>query len=112
MEGPFSDSLIRNPTMTFAEIRHRVVTHINTKKAVSVKHRNTYLRQFKPKESSRARPLRVNEAMNKKRTDARRAPYSARKTASKEKAREDLAFRSKFRMTYMELLSIPGVVEN
>jgi len=58
MAGPFSDSLIRNPAVTFAEIRRRVVAHISIKEAVSVKHNNTYPGQTKPKEGSRAQPLK------------------------------------------------------
>jgi len=55
--------------------------------------------------------VRVNEAKTEKRTNAKRAPYLARKNVPKAKAREDLEFRPKFEMTYKELLSIPGVVE-
>jgi len=85
---PFNDSLIRNLTVTFIEIRCRVVAHISAKEAVTVKHNNTYLGQSKPKEGSRAQPLRVNKATTEKRTDERRAPYSARKNAPKAKALE------------------------
>ena len=42
MAGPFSDSLIRNPTETFAEIRRRAISHINAEEAVFVKHNNSY----------------------------------------------------------------------
>jgi len=111
MAGPFSDSLIRNPAVTFVEIRRRVVTHINAEEEMSVKHNNTYPRQTKPKEGSRSRPLRVNEATNEKMTDSRCAPYPNKKNVSKAKAREYLAFQPKFRMSYKVLLSIPGVVE-
>jgi len=44
MAGPFSDSLIRNPAKTFAEIRRRVFAHINTEDVVSMKHNNSYSR--------------------------------------------------------------------
>jgi len=79
MAGPFSDSLIRNPTRTFGEIRRRAVAHISAKEAVSVKRDNTYPGQVKPKEGIRAQPLRVHEAVTEKRSDARRAPYTTRK---------------------------------
>jgi len=104
MPGSFSDSLIRNPTRTFGKIRRQVVTHISVEKAVYVKRNNTYPGQAKPKEGSRAQPLRVHEVVAKKRSDARRAPYTARKNQPKTKAREDLPFRPKFQMTYKELL--------
>jgi len=76
-----------------------------------MKHNNTHLGHTKPKECSQARPLRVNEATTEKRAGARRTPYSDRKNTPKAKTREDLAFRSKFRMSYKELLSMPGVME-
>ena len=106
MTGSFSDSLIRNPTVTFVEIQRRVVAHINAEEAVYVKHKNTYPGQTKPKKGRRSRPLMANKATTKKRTDARRAPYPARKNMPKAKAWEDLTFRPKFRMTYKDLLKI------
>jgi len=42
MVGPFSDSLIRNPTETFFEIQRQVVAHINAEEAMSVKHNISY----------------------------------------------------------------------
>jgi len=36
-----------------------------------------------------------------------RAPYIARKNQPRTKAREDLPFQQRFRMTYKELLSMP-----
>jgi len=71
MAGPFNDSLIRNPARTFGEIRRQVVTHISAEEAVSMKRDNTYPGQAKPKEGSRAQPLRVHEATTEKRSDAR-----------------------------------------
>ena len=100
MIGPFSDLLIKNPAETFSEIR-----------VVSTKHINLYSGQTKPKEGSRSRPLRVNETSAEKRTDSRRAPYPTRRSESKSKTREDLAFRLKFQVSYKELLSVPRVVE-
>jgi len=111
MAGPFSDSLIRNPIETFAKIRRQAVAYINAEEAVSVKHSSSYLRQTKPKERSRSRPLRVNETSTDKRTDSRRAPYPTGKSVPRAKAREDLAFQPKFWISYKELLTVPGVVE-
>jgi len=108
MAGPFSNSLIRNPTVTFAEIRRRAVAHINAEEAVSGKHNYSYPGQTKPKEGSRSRPLRVNEITTEKKTKSRRAPYPTRKNMPKAKAREDLAFRPKFQISYKQLLSVHG----
>ena len=104
MAGPFSDSLIRNPTETFVEIRQRDVAHINTEEVVSVKHNTSYPRQTEHKEGSRSRPLRVNETTTEKRTDSRCTPYPTRKNMPKAKAQEDLALR----ISYKELLSVLG----
>ena len=71
MSGPFSDSLIRNRARTFWEIRRRAIAYIVAKEAVTVKRGSTYPGQAKPKEGSRAQPLRVHEAVNEKRSDAR-----------------------------------------
>jgi len=59
--GPFNDSLIRNPVETFFKVRQWVVAHINEEEVVATKHDNSFSRKPKSKESSRARPLRVNE---------------------------------------------------
>jgi len=88
MAGPFSDSLIRNSVVTFVEIRCQVVAHISAEEVVYMKHNNTYPWQTKPKKGSRARPVRINEAMTEKRMDARRAPYPTRKNVAKVKVRE------------------------
>jgi len=98
-------------TVIFVEIQRRAVAHINAEKAVSVKHNNTYPRQTKVKEGSRSRSLMVNEATTEKKTNSRHVRYPNKKNASKAKAREDFLFRPKCRMSYKELLGIPGVVE-
>jgi len=111
MPGLFSDSLIRNSTRTFGDIRRQAVVQIGAEKAVSVKRDNMYPGQAKPKKSSRAQPLRVHEAVTEKRSDVRRAPYTVRKNHPKTKQKENLPFRPKFRMTYKDLLSMPGMVD-
>ena len=80
LSGPFNDSLIRNRARTFGEIRRRVVAHITAEEAVTVKRGSTYPGQAKPKEGSRAQPMRVHEVVIEKRSDARRAPYAPRKS--------------------------------
>jgi len=69
--------------------------HIGAEEAVSMKYDNTYPGQAKPKESRRARPLRIHEAVAEKTSDTRRAPYTARKNQPRMKAKEDLPFTTK-----------------
>jgi len=66
-------------------------------------------RASKPKEGSRARPVRVHEVATEKRSDARRAPYAPKKSQPRTKAIDELPFWPKFRMTYKELLGMPGM---
>jgi len=63
------------------------------------------------KRSEVVKPLRVHEVVTEKRSDARRAPYAPRKNQPMMKASDDLPFRPKFRMTYKELLGMPGMTE-
>jgi len=53
--GPFSDSLINNPTETFSEVRERAVIHIEAEEVVLKKNRSSHSTQPKPKESNRDR---------------------------------------------------------
>ena len=76
-----------------------------------MKRDSTYPRQAKPKEGGQAQPLRVHKAAIEKRSDERRASYIARKNQPRTKAKEDLPFRPRFRITYKELLSIPGMAD-
>jgi len=76
-----------------------------------VKHNSMHPRQVKPKEGSRAEPLRLHEATTEKRSDARQTPYASRKSQPRTKARDDLPFRPKFRMTYKDLLGMPGMAD-
>ena len=106
----FTDSLIRNPTETFPEIRIRFVAHINAEEAVAVKNGNSYSRLSKSKESGRAsRPLRVNETSTGKKVDSRHASYG--KGEPKTKSKEEEEFRPKFRISYKELIAILEVAK-
>ena len=55
--GPFIDSLIKNPIKTFFEVQERVLACIEAEEIMVRKNDNSHLRQLRPKESSRARPL-------------------------------------------------------
>jgi len=92
MSGPFNDSLIRNRTRTFTEIRRRVVAHIIVEEVVTVKRGSTYLGQAKPKQGSQAQPMRVHEVVTEKRSDTRRAPFAPRKSQPGSNAKDDLPF--------------------
>ena len=76
-----------------------------------MKRDNTHPGQAKPKEGNQAQPLRVHEAVIKKRSDARRTPFAPRKNQPRTKVRDDLPFRPKFQVTYKELLGMPGMAE-
>jgi len=71
-------------------------SHINAEEVVATKHGILSSRQPKPKESSRGRPLRVNETSAEKRMDSRYTPFAAKRNEPKTKARGELAFRPKF----------------
>jgi len=108
---PFTNSLIKNPTKTFSEVRERVVAHIEAEEVVLRKNDNSHSRQPKSKENNRAQPLRVNETSAQKRMDSRYVPYVARKDELEMKAIKDSTARPKFQVSYKELLSMPGVVD-
>jgi len=88
--------MIRNPARIFGEIRRLVVAHIVAEETVSVKRDSKHPGQVKPKEGSRAQPLRVHEAVTEKRSDAWRAPSAPRKNQPRTKARDNLPFWPKF----------------
>ena len=108
---PFSDSLIRNPTKTFSEVRERAIAHIEAKETILRKNGSSRSKQPKPKESNWDWSLRENDTSTKKRTDSRYVPYVAKRDQPKTKAREGLATKPKFWVSYKELLSIPGVAD-
>jgi len=107
--GSFCDSLIRNPTETFSEIKRRAVAHINTEEAVLARNNGSHSRLSKPREASKAsRPIRANETSIEKKAEARQHPY--RKVESKEKGKEE-EVRPKFRISYKELIAIPAIAK-
>jgi len=55
--------------------------------------------------------MQVNKTSTEKRMDTRYVPYVARKDEPKMKVREESTIRPKFRVSYKELLSMPGVVD-
>jgi len=67
--------------------------------------------QAKPIEGSRDQSLRIHDAVTEKRSDAQRAPYAPRKNQPRRKARDDMPFRPTFRMTYKEMLGMPGMAK-
>ena len=82
--GPFCDSLLRNPTETFSEIRRRVVTHINTEEAVLAKNNGSHSRLAKLREANKAsRLMRVNETSTRKKAEARLHSYRKRRVQRK-----------------------------
>jgi len=80
--------LIRNLAETFSEVRERVVAHIEVEETVLRKNDSSCSRKYRPKNSNRDRPLRVNETSAEKRTESRYIPYLAKKDEPKMKARE------------------------
>jgi len=86
--GPFNNSLLRNPTVTFFEVRERVFTNIEAEEVVLRKNDNSRSKQPRPKESNKDWPMRVNETFVEKRTHSRDVPYVAKRDEPKMKARE------------------------
>jgi len=63
----FCDSLIRNPTKTFSEIRRRAVSIINAEEAVLARNNGSHSRLSKSREASKlSRPVTVNETSTEK----------------------------------------------
>jgi len=77
LSGPFSDSLIRCMPKTFNEIRRRAVAHIGAEEEVTEKRGS--VRPTRPRESSRAQPMRVHKVTTEKRPPARHVPYEPKK---------------------------------
>ncbi|XP_068498311.1 uncharacterized protein [Phaseolus vulgaris] len=82
--GPFCESIIRNRLRTFAEIRRRVVEHIDTEGEVCEK--RTSVAPTRPRAPSRAQPTRVNEATTERKNQERRRPYEARRPQARGRA--------------------------
>jgi len=53
----------------------------------------------------------MNEASSEKKAESRYALYSTRRSAPKTKVRGEQTYHPKFRVSYKELLGIPGIVE-
>jgi len=106
--GSFSDSLIRNSAEIFSEVRERAVVHIKVEEALNGSLRS---KKPRPKERNYDWSLRVNETSIEKRTNSMYVPYVATRDEPKTKAREGLATRLKFRVSYKELLSMPGIAD-
>ena len=53
--------------------------------------------------------MRVHEAVIRKRSDTYRAPYAPRKNQTRLRAKDELPFRPKFKMSYKELMAMPGM---
>jgi len=111
MAGPFNDSLIRNPTKTFSEVRERVVAYIEAEEFRLWKNASSHSRQLKPKESGRDQPLRVHETSAEKKMDLTYVLYVSKKDESRGKAREEPQARPKFHVFYKKLLGMLGVVD-
>jgi len=56
--------------------------------------------------------MRVYEAAIGKRSDIWRAPYALRKNQTRSKAKDDLPFQPKFKMSYKELLAMPSMADH
>jgi len=89
----------------------RVVAHIAAEEVVMVKRKSSYTGQSKPREGDQAQPMRVHEAVTKKRSDTQRAPYASRKNQNRSMTKDEFPFLPKFKMSYKELLAMPGVAD-
>lgn len=111
MAGPFIDSLIRNGARTYGEIKQRAIAHIAYKEAMTMMRGNTGAGHAQPYESNRTQPLRVHETATEKKSIARRMPYESKKNQPKSRSKDDLPFRPRFKLSYKELLVLPGIQE-
>ena len=109
LSGPFSDSLIRCRPKTFSEIRHRAVAHLGVEEEVTKKRGSVGL--TRPRESSRAQPMRVHEAATEKRSPPRHAPYEPKKHQTMARAKGDIPYRHKFKVNLKELIVILDVTD-
>jgi len=75
--GPFSEFLIRGHPKTFVEIRRRAVAHIAAEGEVNEKRASVV--PARPRVSSRAQPMRVNEVATRKRGQGGKRRYEPRK---------------------------------
>jgi len=89
----------RGETVHRLKIRERVVAHIEVEVTVARKNGSSCSRQPRPKESSRARPLWVNETSAKKITNSRYVSFVAKRNEPKTKAREEPVTQPQFRVS-------------
>jgi len=109
LSRPINDSLIRCRPKTFSEIRYRAFAHISEKEEVTVKHGS--VGPIRPRERSRAQPIRVHEVATEKRSPARHAPYEPKKHQTRARAKRDMPCRHKFRVNVTQLIAIPDVAD-
>jgi len=107
--GPFGESLIRNRSRTFAEIRRRVVEHIATEGEVCEKRASVV--PARPRAPSRAQPARVNEATTRKRGQERKRPYEPRKPQAKGRSGENRPVRHNFVVELKDLIVVPNIAD-
>ena len=69
------------------------------------------IRPTKPRESSQAQPKRVHEVATEKRSPTRHVPYESKKHQTKARAKRDLPYRHKFKISLKELIAIPDVAD-
>jgi len=55
--------------------------------------------------------MRVHEAATEKKLSTRRAPYAPKGRHFRSRAKDEFPFRPKFKMTYKELLAMPGLAD-
>jgi len=89
-------SLIRNPVEMLSKVRERATAHTEAKKAVLRKNGSSRSKQPRPKENSRYRSAKCNEASTEKRTNPRYVSYVVKNNEPKTKSREETTIRLKF----------------
>ena len=114
--GPFCESIIQSYSRTFVEIRRHAVEHIATEGEVCEKH--TSVAPTRPRASSRAQPVRVNEAATGKKNQNRRHPYEARRPQTRGRAegnrpaREgNRPLRHNFLVKQKDLIVVPNIAD-
>jgi len=112
--GPFYESIIRNRSKSFAEIRRRAVEHIASEGEVYEK-RSTVAPTC-PRAHTRVQPVRVNEATTGSRDQERKCPYEARRPQSRGRvegnkpAREgNRPLRHNFVVELKDLIVVPNI---
>ena len=114
--GPFGESIIRNRPRTFAELRRRAVEDIASEGEVCVK--RTSVAPSRPRGSTRAHPVRVNETTTGRKKPEARRPYEARKPQPRGPAGGDRPARERARparynfvVELKDLIIVPNIAE-